>query len=181
MDSFKEQIIKKENTSHDNMLRFLISFAAVALGFGVIMFTISAMAYLPLAIFIAGAIIYGAVHLMQNLNLEYEYIFTNGDLDIDKVIAARSRKHLITLKVNDATDIGEYKEGVSSGDKSVVLASAMNSELTDWYMDFKHSEYGETRLVFTPNDDMLRVIKTHLPRNIRNKVNIPDKPEEDFE
>ena len=78
MDSFKEQIIKKENTSKDSTLRFLISFAAVALGFAVVMFAIMVMGFLPMAFFIAGVIIYGAVYLIQNLNLEYEYIFTNN-------------------------------------------------------------------------------------------------------
>ena len=180
MDSFKEQIIRKENTSKDTTLRFLIAFAAVALGFGVIMFAIMVMAYLPIAVFIAAGIVYGAVHLIQNLNLEYEYIFTNGDLDIDKVIAAKSRKHLATLKINDTTDIGVYKESANK-DRTVIMASAMNNELTDWYIDVKHPDLGDTRLIFTPNDDMLRVIKTHLPRTIRNKVSVPDKPAEDLE
>ena len=180
MDSFKEQIIKKENTSKDSTLRFLISFAAVALGFAVVMFAIMVMGFLPMAFFIAGVIIYGAVYLIQNLNLEYEYIFTNGDLDVDKVIAARSRKHLVTVKVTEATDIGQYN-GADNGDRSVVIASAMNSELTDWYLDFKHADLGDTRLIFTPDDDMLRVIRTHLPRTLRSKVNVSEKPAEDFD
>ncbi|MCR5019486.1 DUF6106 family protein [Ruminococcus sp.] len=180
MDSFKEQIIRKENTSKDSTMRFLIAFACVALSFAVIMFTIMLSGFFPMALFISGLIVYGGVHLIQNLNLEYEYIFTNGDLDIDKVIAARSRKHLATLKVNDATDIGEYK-GSDSGSRTIILASAMNSEMQDWYMDIKHADLGDVRLIFTPDDDMLRVIKTHLPRTIRSKVNVSDKPAEDFE
>ena len=180
MDSFKEQIIKKENTSKDTTMRFLIAFASVALGFGIIMFAVMFRAFLPIAFFLAGLSVYGGVHLIRNLELEYEYIFTNGDLDVDKVIAARSRKHLITLKVNDATDIGEYNGG-ADGDRTVVIASAMNSDMKDWFLDVKHPDHGDTRLIFTPNEDMLRVIKTHLPRNLRNKVNVPDKPAEDFE
>lgn len=178
MDSFKEQMIKKENTSKDTTMRFLIAFASIALAFGVIMFTIMLRYFLPMAFFIGGVIIYGGFYLIQNLNLEYEYIFTNGDLDVDKIIAARNRKHLITVKVNDITDIGEYSEGGGS-DRTTVIASARNSELTDWYLDFKHHEYGDTRLIFTPNEDMLRVIKSHLPRAIRSKVNVADKPSEE--
>lgn len=179
MDSFKEQIIKKENTKKDSTMRFLITFACVALCFAVIMFTMMLNGFLPLAVFISGVIVYGGVYLMQNLNLEYEYIFTNGDLDIDKVIAARSRKHLATIKVNDTTDIGEYN-GSDNGNKTVIMASAMNAEITDWFMDVKHPDLGDVRLIFTPDDDMLRVIKTHLPRTIRSKVNVPEKSE-DFE
>lgn len=180
MDSFKEQIIRKENTSKDNTMRFLISFACVALCFAVVMFTIMFGGFLPIAVFISGVIIYGGVHLIQNLNLEYEYIFTNGDLDIDKVIAARSRKHLATLKVNDTTDIGEYSDN-DNGSRTVIMASARNDEMQDWYMDIKHADLGDVRLIFTPDDEMLRVIKTHLPRTIRNKVPVSDKPAEDFE
>ena len=179
MDSFKEQIIKKENTGRDTTMRFLIAFASVALAFAIIMFAIMFRSFLPIAFFLGGLAIYGGLHFIRNLDLEYEYIFTNGDLDVDKVIAARSRKHLVTLKVNDATDIGEYDGG--SCDKTVVMASAMNSDMKDWFLDVKHPEHGDTRLIFTPNDDMLRIIKTHQPRNLRNQVNVADKPAEDFE
>ena len=176
MDSFKEQIIRKENTQKDSTMRFLIAFACVALCFAVIIFTMMLMGYLPIALVICGGIIYGGVYLMQNLNLEYEYIFTNGDLDIDKVIAARSRKHLATIKVNDTTDIGEYN-GSDNGNRTVIMASAMNPEITDWFMDVKHPDLGDVRLIFTPDEDMLRVIKIHLPRTIRSKVNVSEKSE----
>lgn len=171
MDSFKEQIVKKENTGRDTMIRVMIVAGSILLVSLIAALSLFFGGLLPIAIILGAGIIYGGYYLIQNLSLEYEYILTNGELDVDKIMAARSRKRLITIKIGDATDIGEYREG-SKGDKTTVIASAMNSDMTDWYLDVKHPDHGDTRLIFTPNDEMLKVIKTHLPRAIRNKVEL---------
>lgn len=42
--------------------------------------------------------LYGGYILITNMSVEYEYIVTNGEMDIDKIIAKRRRKRLITVK-----------------------------------------------------------------------------------
>lgn len=174
MDSFKEQIIKKQATNKDNVTRVLIILATLALAFAIVFISILYPKIFVMGIFLACASIYGGVYLMQNLSVEYEYIFTNGDLDVDKILAARSRKRLITVKVGDATDIGPCDDH-SDGGKTLVLASAFEPEMQDYYLDVKHKSYGEVRVIFTPDDDMLMMIKSHLPRSLRSKINLAPK------
>ena len=53
--------------------------------------------------------------------------------------------------------------------------------MKDYFLDFKHSEYGDTRVIFTPDNEMLMTIKSYLPRQIKNKLNVQEMPLEDTE
>lgn len=177
MDSFKEQIIKKQTTKNDRMRKLSIMVGSVALAFAIIFFVLSVPRWAVIGIFLACLCIYGGFYLIQNLNIEYEYIFTNGDIDIDKIIAQRSRKRLVTIKVNDATSVGIVDDNFSVSDgRTLVYASACDPEMTDYYIDVNHKSLGETTVIFTPDEDMLRMIKTHLPRTMRNSIQVSDKP-----
>ncbi|MBR1739175.1 MAG: hypothetical protein IJ737_02690 [Ruminococcus sp.] len=179
MDSFKEQILKKNVTQRDKMSKLCIMIASVALAFCFIFLMFMSPRLAVICIFLACMSVYGGYYLSQNLDIEYEYIFTNGDLDVDKIIAQRRRKRLISIHVNDVTGAGIADENYNEGDRTLVFAAACDSEKTDYYLETKHKSYGQVSIIFTPDDEMLRLIKTHLPRNIRNSITVPDKPEEE--
>ncbi|WP_294408638.1 DUF6106 family protein [uncultured Ruminococcus sp.] len=171
MDSFKEQIVKKHNTSRDTVTKICIMVASVALAFAIIFLVLAVPKWAVIGIFIACLCIYGGYYLIQNLNVEYEYIFTNGDLDIDKIIAQRSRKRLATINITNATAVGKADDNFSVRDgRTLVFASACDPEADDYYIDVNNKKLGETTLVFTPDEDMLDLIKHHLPRNLRNSI-----------
>ena len=41
------------------------------------------------------------VFLFRRLDLEYEYLYVNGDLDIDKIMGKQKRKRVFSMNVND--------------------------------------------------------------------------------
>ena len=140
MDSFKEQIVRKIPTTKDRTMKFLIMTAGIFLAAGILLFSFF---YLPMvaafSLFIAIALIYGAFYLAQRFNVEYEYIFTNGEMDVDKIIAQRSRKRLVTIKMNTATDFGIADDDYTvDGDRTLVLASSNDADDTDYYIEFNH-------------------------------------------
>ena len=106
--------------------------------------------------------------LTTKLDVEYEYIFTNGEIDVDKITAQRSRKRLITFRCGSATDFGIADENFSVPEGATqVLACACDDSLTDYYITFNHKNLGLTTVIFTPDDDMLALIKPALPRTLR--------------
>lgn len=177
MDSFKEQIVVKQLTGNDSTKKILIMVASLALGFSLVIFSLSYFInFAMIAIFLACLAVYGGVMLMQRMNVEYEYIYTNGDLDIDKITAQKSRKRLASIKISTATAFGAVDENTSVGDgRTVIMASSCNPEIQDYYVDVTHKSFGNTTLVFSPDDDMLRIIKSGLPRTLRNSINISEK------
>ena len=48
-----------------------------------------------------------------------------------------------------------------------VLACACDDSLTDYYITFNHKNLGLTTVIFTPDDDMLELMKPALPRTLR--------------
>lgn len=170
MDSFKEQIVKKVASKSDKMSKAFIMVASVALAFFCFTFAFGTRFSL-FGILFAALALYGGYYLLTKLDVEYEYAFTNGDFDVDKIVAQRSRKRMISFSVSSATDFGKADENFEVKDgRTTVIASASDDEQVDYYIDIVHKDLGETTVIFTPNDDMLELIKSSLPRKLRTKI-----------
>jgi hypothetical protein len=101
--------------------------------------------------------------------VEYEYIITNADLDIDKITNQSKRKRLCTINLRQVTECGKFTDSVDiAGDETLVKANANNPELNDYYLRFEHREYGKAILVFTPSVEFVELVKPFLPRNVKN-------------
>lgn len=176
MDIFVEQIVKKEPTGADWAKR-----VAVGLGMGVIMavglfiFLFTWLSVIGLALF-AGAVWLGW-YLITNTECEYEYIVTNGEIDIDKIIAKRKRVRLITAKASAFEAFGEYGNApdIDSG-VTVVSASGIpetageNGEvkqLSTYYADLKHPTAGAVRLIFTPEQKVIDALTPFFSRQLK--------------
>lgn len=159
MDSFKEQIVRKIPTKNDKIQKIFIMIASVALAALCFIFPFGTQ-FSVIGIFLAAAALYGGYYLTTKLDVEYEYIFTNGEIDVDKITAQRSRKRLITFRCGSATDFGIADENFSVPEGATqVLACACDDSLTDYYITFNHKNLGLTTVIFTPDDDMLELMK----------------------
>lgn len=167
MDSFKEQIVRKQPTKNDKLAKLFIMIASVALAALCFIFPFGTQ-FSVFGIFFAALSLYGGYYFITRLDVEYEYIFTNGEIDVDKITAQRSRKRLITFRCGAATDFGVAGEDFETPDgRTLVLACACDSEQTDYYINFNHKSLGETTVIFTPDEDMLALVKPALPRTLR--------------
>ena len=174
MDNFAEQLVKKEPTGADKIKKMMYLFSGIAvtlilavlgvvfLGKGIITFML---------LVAAAASGYCTFYLFRSTKVEYEYTFTNGDLDIDKIIAQTKRKEMLTIQVSKFTNFGKYDDNTpeETADMTVIMATD-NIASHEFYADFPHEEYGSARLVFCPNEKMLSNIKKSLHPSIRNKV-----------
>lgn len=90
--------MRKKSSGLDVLKRLGVVLVALVLcililfGFPLISSFLNAYIFLAIA-----GVVYFAVVFMRNFNLEYEYIFTNGELDIDIVKAQTTRKRMVSL------------------------------------------------------------------------------------
>lgn len=171
MDIYKEQLVKKATTSKEQAKKTVILIGGIFTGAAIMMIV---LAYFTSALFLglvaAVGVVYGAFYFVKDMQTEYEYLFTNGDLDIDKIMGQRKRKRLTTVKIASVTDFGKLTDDcVLDGDKTVIDASSGYDE-DHWYLEFAHREYGASYLYFTPNDELLQLIKDSLPRTVKAKI-----------
>ena len=91
MDVFVEQLVRRRITAKDMFLSIIYVVLAIALFFFLVFLMpvmFGEITSLPGAI-LGLAVIYGAYYIISNMSIEYEYIVTNGEIDVDKVIAKR--------------------------------------------------------------------------------------------
>jgi hypothetical protein len=170
MDVFKEYIVKRELTSGENISKIFIIVASVALAFFFIAMTFSTTLMLFGFVF-AALSVYIGYQVIARMFVEYEYILTNADLDIDKITNQSKRKRLCTVNLRTVTACGKFTDSVSvGGDETLVKAGANNPELNDYYLRFNHKEYGKAILVFTPSAEVVDLIKPFIPRNAENNL-----------
>lgn len=167
MDNIAEQLVEKKTTGADIAKKVLISIAALTLA-SFFMF-ISIVTGFMAAVIPAVGVLAGGVWLLGSFNLEYEYIVTNNEMDIDKIIGRRKRKRMITVDISAAEDFAPYpsKEEVNA---DVVVHAYSGSEVNAYYLITNHKDYGKVKVIFNPNEKIREAIVQELPGQLRIKV-----------
>ncbi len=164
MDNFAEYMVKKRPDSQDNAKKAGIILLAVLLCAASVFLVF--VTHIPFILVITCAIIYGAYYLISGTS-EYEYAVTNGEMDVDKIIARRKRVHLITVDVGKFDAYGEMTDDIPDDTERTVVLCADNTGEGEYYADLETEEYGATRIIFTPNDAVQDAIAAALPRQLR--------------
>lgn len=166
MDYYNEQLVKKHANGRDWALRVMICILTVAVimlsAVGTVLF-----GFAPIIIIAFGAC-YLAYILLTGTSIEYEYIITNNDLDIDRISGKRKRKRLITVKLNTVTEWGEYEEGKGKGAAATVMASD-GTGVGVWYIMAKHQKYGDVMVIFNPSKTTAVNINHGVPYGVRKR------------
>ena len=108
MDRFSEQLIEKTPDGKDKLKRALIIIGEI-----VLLALLALICFIiPTVLMVCVAVAMGSFFLfkllMENTMYEYEYIVTNDDLDIDKIVGRRTRKRLITISLRSVKEMGQY-------------------------------------------------------------------------
>ena len=167
MDTFIEQIISVKKTGKAVaaligiwLAAFIICFFLFFTGFfGVLTFLL-----------IAG-VIYGAFKLSCLLNVEYEYIVTNGTMDIDKITNKSSRKRVLSLELQTVSRIERYKPALLNSADSKDVIIACNADDAGAYLMVASAEgKGAKYLVFAPDERLRGAIVKFVPVFVANSA-----------
>lgn len=164
-DIFNEQLVEKKNTLKDNMIK-----AGIVVGALLVILVSSMIKFLVGFIMpITLVVIFGAVFLMRRLNIEFEYVFTSGDLDIDKIFNKNKRKRFITVDVRKfeimaPIDSKEHARALSNYQKVVDCSSGIKKDNTYAAMVVRNGK--REKLILEPNEKMLSAIKKYIPRKV---------------
>lgn len=166
MDVFCEYIVKvKKNPVELTISALGIILAVILLGFSLFfLFT----PFSSFVLLIDAGVVYGAYILITHFNVEYEYILTNGDIDIDKIIAKRKRKRVLSFSTKEFEIVAPYKQGENY--TNVLDLGTRNYE-NAYYAVFSKDGQKKT-LVFNPPQKMIEAMKTYSPITVHLKGEI---------
>lgn len=171
MDVYVEDLVKQKKTTKTYALITLIVLAAVILSVVLFFCTLLLRTFAFIFLLLIAGVIYGAWYLIGSMRIEYEYIVTNGEMDVDKIISQRKRKRLITVKLNTfelmAPVNGKYRHEFETKQVAATIDASVNKEQADaWFMIVNHPKKGMVKLVFTPSERIINSAKLFNPRNI---------------
>ncbi len=165
MDVFIEQIVVKKKDIKDLLYYSIIGLGNLVLIY--LMISVSFFKYLiPLIVI---CLIYANYFLIIKRNIEFEYIVTNGDLDIDMIISKKKRKRIISTNIKEF----EVVAGIKSDKLTPEIQNIKNVVHTESSMGAEGLYFGvfnyngrKTLLVMEPGEKVLNAIKAASPRKV---------------
>lgn len=162
MDVFIEHMVKRKKSVLDAIMAFII----IAIGLCLLYFATYLVVWPALMLLAAAGIIYATYKFVMRINMEYEYIITNGELDVEKIINRRTRKHVETVNIRLLEDFapgGTEKESRYLGDRSIKKIIVCESVKSGYYYMTYTQDNRKKILFFTPNDEIIAHIRKVNP------------------
>jgi len=168
-DIFIEQIIKKKKTVKSVVIIVGTVILAAVVSFSVLLVSQISI-FFP---FVLAASIWGALILIRYQNIEYEYSLTNGDLDVDKIIAKRKRVAVFSVEVKTMEIVAPMTEEYRREYESDRIARKVDAAPSDkspgrWFAIFEDTQGLLTFFIFQPNERMLAGMKRYLHNKFKD-------------
>ena len=171
MDHFMEEIVIKKNRTLEDILYVASAIAMVLMALFAVM-TLQVIFYqfdvlsLVLGLLCAG----GAVLLYlrrDRLRTEYEYTFTNGEMDFAQVFNNQKRKNLGTMRVKNVEAFGPV---TTPAFQRYITMPGVKKD--NWFLNrgaelyyFYFAKEGQKRMIIIePSQEMVDMIKKYIPR-----------------
>ena len=169
MDTFFEQIVPIRKTGKTWAAFIGIWLLAIILAAIVVLFLFSFLGMIA-ALLIMG-IFFGAYKLSGFLSIEYEYIITNGTMDVDKIIAKSSRKRVASFDLARVDRVEKYNPNakpVGNYAKSVIACDEFDPNA--YFLVVTSEGKGSQLIVFSPDDRIKSAVVKFIPKFIANSA-----------
>lgn len=159
-ETYVEWLIKKKTPAYMTLLRIVTIMLAVC-------FILLGFILWP-ALIIGVVIGVAAYFIYMNSDLEYEYLYVDKELTVDKVMAKSKRKRVATFDMGKmevmapikSYHLDNYKNRT---DKTVDYSSGEEKQPDTRYVFYYD---GKQRVVFEPNIEMIKAIQMGAPRKV---------------
>lgn len=172
MDTFFEQIVAVKKTAKSWMIIFGVILAALIVSFVLLMLGMGFLkGFFMIILLLIFGVFYGAWQLIIRQSVEYEYIVTNGSMDVDRIVAQRSRKRVLSFELSSVEQVEKYNPAAPPvGNYSKTVIACSQNEENAYYMVVSSEAKGTRLLVFSPDDRLKEAITKALPRFIANSA-----------
>ncbi len=123
-------------------------------------------------VFLVGAVAFALVayFVLPNFDLEYEYLYVDKEISIDKIMSKEKRKHVMNVDLNKmeiiapltSHELDSYK---ARGVKIYDFSSKEEGNKV-YAIVYENGQEGTVMVNIEPNEEMLRAIKNVFPRKV---------------
>lgn len=165
-DLYLEELVKKKRTGKDNAMR---------IGLMVLTAVLVVMALLSWNIVIlipTIAICIADFFLFPRFNVEWEYQYVNGEIDVDRILSKAKRKRIATYDIANAEILAPARshqlDHYNSNPRLKVLDyTSCDPERERLVYAMIVSKEGQlTKILFEPSEQMVKDLRTKAPRKV---------------
>jgi len=164
-DSYKELLVKKEGTLKDSLLR------GVCMTVTVLLLLIMLVVVVPynLIFFVLGIAMGVLTYFVRQwTDIEYEYLYLDREITVDKVFAKARRKRVATLsvdKVEILAPVNSHQLDSYRNRQTKTIDYSAGHDVPDQRQYAMYYEGSQTYLL-NLTDDFLKPIKSIAPRKV---------------
>lgn len=160
-DTYVECLVKAKQPGWAAFLKVVLIVVTVI--FGLAMFLFGAV---PLLIACAAGV--GAYFLNLMTDLEYEYLYLDKELIVDKIMAKTKRKRVASYSINRMEILAPVKSYQLDGYKNRDVKVKDYSIGVEEKPDLRYAMYyeGGVKLILSPSEDLVKAIKSVAPRKV---------------
>lgn len=159
-DFYTEQIVKCQPSAKTMAIKVgLICLTVLAAIMGLFL--------IPQVLIVCIALIVVDIFFIPRLNVEYEYLYVNGDLDIDIIWNKQRRKNKYSMNINDLEVLAKAEASEVRNvqvDKTYDFSSRKTS--TEKYVMIVSGNGEKVKVIFEPNQNILEGMKMMAPRKV---------------
>lgn len=166
MDHFKEQLVTVRNLTEYRLAKgAMIVFLTVAF------FLMAIGGFIPALVAAAAS---GALFYFKRfLYVEYEYIITNGEIDIDAVYEVKTRKRKISFNIKEVSllapiDSYEFKDAANKPEKIINAVPRGNTDKV--YVALLTEGNERAQVHFVPNGDFINTCFLFNPKAVKKAL-----------
>lgn len=163
-DTYVEILVKKQPKSWYSFVKGLLVFSSIWV------FAVLGLFQVNVIFIILGIILSIVTYFVfQELDLEYEYLYVNGELTVDKIKGKSSRKQCINITMDLIEVVAPFKSfHLDEYDKKnkVLLDYSSGTQPDNLYVIYFKGKKGLAKLLFEPNEKMLDSMRMLSPRKV---------------
>ncbi|NLO86096.1 MAG: hypothetical protein GX096_11835 [Clostridiales bacterium] len=171
MDHFMEEVVVKQRRGLNEVLYMLSNVMMVVMAlFGMMLISLLFGEFNVIVLVLTLLMLGGAAFLFlrkDRLRTEYEYTFTNGELDFAQVFNNQKRKSLGTMRVQNVEAFGPVD---SNSFRKMINMQGLKRK--NWFLNrdaalyffYYQKESNRTMIVCEPSDELVTLIRKYLPR-----------------
>ena len=121
---------------------------------------------IPLLFMLAFPYVAFAGFLIKRSSYEYEYLFCQGDLDIDRIMAKAARKRVVSVNIKEMEVMAPVGSRELDRYKGLKVLDCSSNAGNDAYILVAKRKGQLVRILFEPNEKLIDGIRLLAPRKV---------------
>ena len=162
-DLYSELLVKKEQTMKDK----LVKGGLIAL---IVIFVIGGLLITPILLIAAIAAGVAAYFILPGTDLEFEYLYVNGELDIDKIMSKSKRKRVKSLNISECdlmAPVNSHRmDYYNSNQKMKVLDYSSGNPQHKRFAIITRDSSGTCQMIIEPDEALAKTMRNTAPSKV---------------